>query len=69
MGKKKKNGDSDVGNKLLWVAGGAVVTGTVIFFVQKNLKDQEELRELRYQLNRQKELGGGGGRGGDDGGE
>lgn len=68
MAKKKKNGDSDVGNKLLWIAGGAVVTGTVIFFVQKNLKDQEELRELRFQLNRQKELGGGGG-GSDDGGE
>lgn len=65
MAKKKKNGESDVGNKLLWIAGGAVVTGTVIFFVQKNLKDQEELRELRYQLNRQKQISGGGG---DDGG-
>lgn len=67
MAKKKKREDGDVTNKLLWIAGGAAVTGTVIFLVQKNLKDQEELRDLRYQLSR-REIGSGGG-GGSDGGE
>jgi len=51
-----KNNKEDSTNKVLWLAGGAAVTGLVVYLVQKNLKDQEELRQLRYESDRRKEL-------------
>jgi len=51
-----KNNKEDSTNRVLWLAGGAAVTGLVVYLVQKNLKDQEELRQLRYESDRRKEL-------------
>lgn len=62
MAKKKNKDDST--NKVLWLAGGAAVTGLVVYLVQKNLKDQEELRQLRYEADRRRELAASGGGGG-----
>lgn len=51
MAKKSKE---DSTNKVLWLAGGAAVTGLVVYLVQKNLKDQDELRQLRYEADQRK---------------
>jgi|GEM_PF-5156251 len=42
----------DGSNKLLWIAGTALVTGGAFYVAQKFLKEQEELKEfkLRKQL-------------------
>lgn len=64
MAKKSKE---DSTSKVLWLAGGAAVTGLVVYLVQKNLKDQEDLRQLRYEADQRRlaasaaSSGGGGG--------
>jgi len=63
MAKKSKE---DSTNKVLWLAGGAAVTGLVVYLVQKNLKDQDELRQLRYEADQRKLAASSGG---GDGGE
>ena len=60
MPKKKKGNGTE--NKVLWLAGGAAVTGLVVYLVQKNLKDKEELMQLRYESEQRRlsDAGGGG---------
>lgn len=43
-----KSKDDDTGNKLLWLAGGALVTAGVMYMVNKNLNEREELNRLRF---------------------
>lgn len=55
---KSKDGD-DVSNKLLWIAGGALVSAGVMYYVNKHLREREELQRLKYAES-QKQLDGGG---------
>ena len=41
-------------NRLLWVAGGAAMTGAVMYFVNKNLNERDELSKLRYESDQRK---------------
>lgn len=46
-----KSETSDVTNKLLWIAGGAVLSAVAIFYVNRALTEREELK--RFQLAEQ----------------
>lgn len=52
MAKSKE--DSDWGTKLLWIAGGAAVTAAAMYYVNKQLKDREELQRLKYAEEHQR---------------
>lgn len=54
----KKSDDSDTGNKLLWLAGGAAVTAFAYYYVNKHLKEKEELQRLQYAEKQQQLKGG-----------
>lgn len=41
-------------NKLLWLAGGAAITGAVMYLVNKNLNERDELSKLRYESDQRK---------------
>lgn len=53
MAKSKKD-DNDTTNKLLWIAGGAAVTAFAMYYVNKNLREREELNRLRYAEEQQR---------------
>jgi len=43
-----KSKEDDTGNKLLWLAGGALVTAGVMYMVKRNLEERDELNRLRF---------------------
>lgn len=58
MASKSKD---DATNKLLWLAGGAAITGAVMYLVNKNLNERDELSKLRYADSQRKITGEGSG--------
>jgi len=58
--KKDGDGGSSTATTVLWVAGTAAVTWGVAFYVNRYLKEKDELRSLRYQ-EEMKAMGDGGG--------
>lgn len=55
---KSKDGD-EFSNKLLWIAGGALVSAGVMYYVNRHLREREELQRLKYAES-QKRLNDGG---------
>ena len=51
MASKSKD---EASNKLLWLAGGAAITGAVMYLVTKNLGERDELNRLRYAEGQRK---------------
>jgi len=51
MAKSSKNNE-DFSSKLLWIAGGAALSAAAYYFVNKHLKEKEELQRLQYAEQR-----------------
>lgn len=56
----KKSSDENTSDKLLWLAGGAIITAGVMYYVNRHLKEREELNELRFAERQQRLKEGGG---------